>query len=174
MELKKRKHFTLKEVNLMGLFLFYCFSFSNEEKFSSGLVSSITMQQFEFFWKLLENLRVNYVYYFQQSLSSLKWTRLRASFYQFSELIFIVTSKHWTETHSLNDKIIVWCKYSRVIKDLSKSGNIFLLNVPNYSDTKLLFSLRSNFVYSLKNIPLKKNPWNLKAFFAKISPHRIL
>ena len=113
----------------MCLFLFYCFSFSNQEKFSSGLVSSITMQQFEFFWKLLENLRVDYVYYFQQSLSSLKWTQLRASFYQFSELIFIVTSKHWTETHSLNDKIIVWCKYSRVIKDLSKGGSIFLLNL---------------------------------------------
>ena len=43
---------------------------------------------------------------------------------------------------SLNDNI-VWCKNSRVVKDLSNSGTFILFNVPKL----FLFSLRANFTY---------------------------
>ena len=40
----------------------------------------------------------------------------------------------------LNDNI-VWSKYYRVIKDLSKSGSLFLLNAPKYLGASLFYSL---------------------------------
>ena len=40
----------------------------------------------------------------------------------------------------LNDNII-WCKDSRIIKDLSNSGRFFLLGVPKYLITKLFSTL---------------------------------
>ena len=83
----------------------------------------------------------------------------------------------------LNDHI-VWCKYSRVIKDLSKSGSLFLLNAPKYLGARLsetfLYSQRARFyvfseMYSSqkKTKQTKKNPWNLKGFIAKAktTPH---
>ena len=89
------------------------------------------MQHFEVFWKLLENLQENDCdgNHFWQSLSYSKWTQIKAYFYQFSKLLFMFASKHWKKRFPLNDNI-VWCKYSRVIKDFSKSGSFFLLNAP--------------------------------------------
>ena len=52
------------------------------------------------------------------------------------------------------DDNIVWCKNFRVIK--------------------VIYQLRVNFTYFLKNVSHKKNPWNLKGFFVKISLLRIL
>ena len=72
---------------------------------------------------------------------------------------------------------IVWWKYSRVIKDLSKIGSkkwkLFLTECTEILRRRtFLFSLYANFTYFLKYIPLKKNPWNLRGFFVKTSPHR--
>ena len=68
----------------------------------------------------------------------------------------------------------VWCKFSRVIKDLPKSGSPFLIKCPGIlrSET-FLFSLRENFTYFLKCIPLKKNPLDLKGFILKIAPDQL-
>ena len=56
----------------------------------------------------------------------------------------------------LNDNII-WWKYSKSIKNLSKSEKFFLSNAPKYLGARLfLFSLRANFTYFLKGILLKK------------------
>ena len=62
---------------------------------------------------------------------------------------------------SLNDNI-VWCKNSRVFKDLSNSGSFFLFSVPTHF---VILSTRI-FTYFWK-IFLTKN-W--KCFFVKISP----
>ena len=58
---------------------------------------------------------------------------------------------------------IVWCKNSRVTKELSKTDSFFLLNVPKY----FLFSLRANVTYFLKNMPLKGFLSKLKKFLCK-------
>ena len=57
---------------------------------------STSMQQFDVFRKLLENLQGsdcdgNHI---QESLSYSKLTQVRASFYQFSAHLFLVASKH--------------------------------------------------------------------------------
>ena len=60
------------------------------------------MEQLDVFWKLPENLLENVCdeKHFYESLSYSNWTQVRASFYQFSEHLFMVASKQWTETHS--------------------------------------------------------------------------
>ena len=70
--------------------------------------------------------------------------------------------------------IIVWCKHSRVIKDLSKSGSFFLLNAPKYLGARLfILSTCKLYVFSeIIGFALKKNPWNVKVFFVKKSPLR--
>ena len=69
----------------------------------------------------------------------------------------------------LNDNI-VWCKYSRVIKDLSKSGSLFLLNAPKYLGARLFYSLYvQTYTYFLKCILLKKKSVKPKRFHCKDS-----
>ena len=70
---------------------------------------------------------------------------------------------------------IVWCKYSRVIKDLSKSESLFLLNARKYLGARLFHSFYVQTSRSFWNVFLskkkKKFPWNLKGSIAKITPH---
>ena len=99
------------------------------------------MQQFDVFWKLLENLRGNVCEWdhFKESFSS---------FYQFSEHLFMVASKIEQKHIPLNDNI-VWCKYSRAIKNLSKKGSFFLLNAPKYLGARFFtLSTRKLYVFS--------------------------
>ena len=66
-------------------------------------------------------------------------------------------------------KNIVWCKYSRVIKDLSKGGSFFLLNAPKKLRCETFFILAARKLYVFcefsemyssqkKKIKKKKNP----------------
>ena len=54
-------------------------------------------------------------------------------------------------------KYVAWCKNSRVIKDLSKSGSFYLLSVP------------AHFSRIFEKYSSQKNPKNWKSFFVKIS-----
>ena len=128
------------------------------------------MQQFEVFWKVLENLLRNDCdgNHFQER------TQVIVFFYQFSEHLFMVASQHWTKRIPLNDNI-VWCKYSKVIKDLSKSGSFFLIKCPEIlRERDFFYFLYAQTLRIFWNVFLsKKTPWNLKGFFVKISPLRI-
>ena len=67
----------------------------------------------------------------------------------------------------LNDNI-VWCKYSIVIKDLSKSGFLYLLDAPKYLGARLFYSLFAQTdSYFLKCIPSPKKSVKLKRFHCK-------
>ena len=65
-----------------------------------------------------------------------------------------------------NDNI-VWCKYSRVITDLSKKGNFFLLTAPKYLGARFfIFSTRYLYVFSEMHSSQKKSV-KLKRFLCK-------
>ena len=55
----------------------------------------------------------------------------------------------------LNDNI-VWCKHSRVVKDLSNSGSLFLLSFPKYLGTKVFYSLYAQISRIFCKISLRK------------------
>ena len=55
----------------------------------------------------------------------------------------------------LNDNI-VWCKRSRVIKDLSKSGSFFLLNASKYLDARLFYSFYAETLCIFWNVFLSR------------------
>ena len=85
---------------------------------------------------------------FLGNLRYLKWTQERASFYQFTEHLFMVVSNIERKRIPLNDNI-VWCRYSRFIKDLSKGGSFFLLNAPKYLSARFfILSSRKFYVFS--------------------------
>ena len=78
----------------------------------------------------------------------------------------MVASENSTESRiPLNDNII-WCKYSRVNKELSKREKKFLLNATKFLGARLILSTCKT--HFLKCIPLRRNPSNLKGFFVKI------
>ena len=79
------------------------------------------MQQFDVFWKLLENVHENV-----DSVTGV-------SFYQLSEHLFMAGSKKRIPS----DDNIVWCKNFWVIKDLSNGGSFFLFIVAKYFGSKL-------------------------------------
>ena len=55
----------------------------------------------------------------------------------------------------LNDNI-VWCNYSRVIRDLSKKGSFFLLNALKYLGARLFYSIYVQKLLIFKNVFLSK------------------
>ena len=143
MNSQKRKHFAPKKEDswLMGLILSSCFSF--QTRTDLVLVKSSTMQQFDVFWKLLENLQGNNCdgNHFSESLSYSKWAQVRAYLsISFPNKFLWLLPNIEQKLIPLNDNI-VWCKYSRVIKNLSKSGSFFLLNAPKYLGARLFYSL---------------------------------
>ena len=66
----------------------------------------------------------------------------------------------------LNDNI-VWCKYSRVIKDLSKSGSFFLLNSPKYLGARIFYSLYVQTLLIFWNVYFSKKNRETKTFLCK-------
>ena len=72
----------------------------------------------------------------------------------------------------VNDNI-VWCKYSRGIKNLSKSGSCFLLNYPKYLGATLFHSLYAQTLRIFWNVFLEKKSVKFKRFFVKINPLRV-
>ena len=105
------------------------------------------------------------VEHFWWRFSSSKWTQPRASFYQFSEHLFMVVSKHWTKRILLNDNI-VWLKNSRLISKIS--GSFFLFNVPLNTKSGTL-TFQKKLFYLLQESPLKMRKsafyFTLKVFF---------
>ena len=105
------------------------------------------MQQFDVFWKLLENFQGNDCdeNHFQERI------QVWVPFYQFSEYLFIVASKHWIERIPLNDNI-VWYSHQRFVK----KWKFFLLNAPKYLGTRLLHSLYVQTLRIFWNVFLSK------------------
>ena len=107
-------------------------------------LSSTTMQQFDVF--LFENLqkicRESTVMKTIFSKVSVLQNRLRYGCLSISFpntfLWLLPNIEH--KRIPVNDNI-VWCKYSRGIKNLSKSGSCFLLNYPKYLGATLFHSL---------------------------------
>ena len=127
------------------------------------------MQQFEVFWKILENLQGKTVMetIFRKGLGQGCFS------ISFPNIFLWLLPNIEQKRIPLNDNI-VWSKYSKVIKDLSKRWKLFLIKCPEILRREtFLFFLHANFTYFLKYIPLKKTSWNVKGFFVKISPLRI-
>ena len=127
MNLKKGEHSTPKKVDsfLMIFFLSSCFYF--QTRTDSVLVKFYYNAAFRRFLKTFRKFAGKDFdgNHFQESLSYSEWTQVAN-----------------TEQKRIpfNDNT-VWCKYSRVIKGLSKSGNFILLNAPKYLSARLFCSL---------------------------------
>ena len=103
---------------------------------------------------------------FLENLSYLKWTQVRASFSLPNTFLWLFRNIE-RKRIPLNDNI-VWCRYSWVIKDLSKSGTFFLLIAPKYLSARFfILSSRKFYVFS-DMYSSEQNPWYLKSFFVKI------
>ena len=134
------------------MFLSTYFSFQIRKDLGLGQVL-LQYNSSTFFWKLLENLQGNDCdgNYFQESLNYSKWTQVRESFYQFFKYLFMIASKHWTEMHSFEWQpclVLILPSHQRFVK----KGSLFI----KYPENTFLFSLRANFTYFLKCIPLKR------------------
>ena len=151
MNLRKRKHFTRKKEDSfpMSLFLSPCFSFQTRtdlvlvKLYFNGAVRHFlkTFIKFEgkrLWWKP-----------FLGKFKLLKWTQVRTSFYSQPFYGCFQTLKRnaflWMIT-------FVWCKYSIVIKDLSKSGSFFSLNAPKYLGARLFYSLYEQPLHIFRNV----------------------
>ena len=83
----------------MSLFLSYCFSFWTRPDlvlamfYYNAAVRRVLETLICKETTVMENI-------FRKVFSCWKWTQVMASFYQFSEHLFMVASKHLTETHS--------------------------------------------------------------------------
>ena len=168
------KHFTPKKEDsfLISLFLFSCFSFQTRAelvpiKFYYNAVVRRFLKTFRKFaekrlwWKP-----------FLRKFKLFKMDSVKGVFLSVFRTPFYGCFQTLNRNAFLFNDIIVWCKYSTVIKDFSKSGSFSLLNAPIYRSQIFLFSLRELYVF-FKMYSSQKNSWNLKAFFVKISPLRI-
>ena len=73
-----------------------------------------------------------------------------------------IEQKHVT----LNDNI-VWCKNSRVVWNLSNSGNFFLLHFPKYLGTILFYYLYAQISHIFWKISFTKKSMKLKRLLRK-------
>ena len=127
MNLKKRNYFTPKKEGIFLMSMFLSSTFSFQTRSDLVLVNFCYNAAVRGFLKTFRKFAGNRLLWkrFYQSLSYLKWTQVSSSFYQFSKHLFVVPSKHSRETHDN----IVWCKYSRVVKYLTKNESFFLLTL---------------------------------------------
>ena len=134
------------------------------------------MQQFDIFWQLSQKPFLGNFKLFKmvsgKGILSVFRTPFHGCFQTLNRNAFL----------PFNDNI-VWCKYTRVIKDLSKSGSFFLLNAEKYFGARLFYSLYAQTLRIFWNVlslkkkkkkkKKKKSPWNVKGFFFKTSSLRI-
>ena len=147
MYLKKRKHFTPKKEDsfLMSLFLSTCFSFQTRTDLVlvKFYYSPAVRRFFETFRKFVAKRL-----WWKPFLGKFKLFKMNSGkgiFLSVFSTPFLV-AEH--KRIPLNDNI-VWCKYSRVIKNLSKRGNFFLLNAPKYVGARLfILSTHKLYVFS--------------------------
>ena len=128
MDLKKPKHFTSKKEDkfLVSFFFLFLFKLGKIQLWLS--FTKVSSMLFENIYKICTEASVmeailNKVLVPQNGLSQ---ERLSISLPN-NFLLFLqkIEQKHT----SLNDNI-VWCKNSRIFKDLSNSGSFFLFSVP--------------------------------------------
>ena len=156
MNLKKRKHFAAKKEGsfLMSFFLSYCFSYQTRKDLV--LVKFCYNAAVQRFFKT-----------FRKSAGKRLWKRtfLEKLFSLPNTFLWLLSKTH-SEHIPLNDNI-VWYKYSRVIKDLSKKGSFFLLNTPKYLGARFfILSTRKLYVFSEMYSSQKKSV-KLKRFLCK-------
>ena len=140
----------------MGLFLSSCFSFQTKAdlvlvKFYYNaavppLLKTYRKHAGKRLWRKV----------FLESSNYSKLTQIRTSFYRFSKLIFMVASKHWTETISFewqHHLVEILQSHQKFVK----KWKLFLIKCPKILRRKtFLFSLSANFTYFLKGILLNK------------------
>ena len=173
MNLKKGKHFTPKEENS---FLMSCFSFQTWKDLV--LVKFCYIATVQRFLKTFRKFALERLWWkpFLGKFKLFKMDSVKGFFTSFPNTFLWLLPNIEQKCTTLTDNI-VWFKYSRVIKDLSKSENLSIINPPNYLGARLIYSLYAQalrifwnvFVFEKKK--RKKNPWNLKGLIAKITPH---
>ena len=180
MNLKKGKHFTPKKENS---FLMSCFSFqTRKDLVLVKFYYNATVRRFLKSFRKFAGKRLRWKP-FLGKFKLFKMDSGKGFFISFPNTSLWLLPNIEQKRIPLNDNI-VWCKCSRDIKNLSKSGSLFLLNAPKYLGARLsetfLYSQRARFyvfseMYSSqkKTKQTKKNPWNLKGFIAKAktTPH---
>ena len=151
----------------MSLFLSSCFSFQNRTDLV--LVKFCFNAAVQRFLKTFRKFAGKRLWWkrFLGKLSYSKWANVRLCLsISFPNTFLWLFPNIERKGISFNDNII-WCKYSRVIQDLSKSESFFLLNAPEILRRKtFLFSISANSTYFLKCISLKKSV-KLKRLFWK-------
>ena len=140
----------------MSLFLSSCFSFQTKAdlvlvKFYYNAAVPPLLKTYRkhagkrLWWKV-----------FLESSNYSKLTQIRTSFYRFSKLIFMVASKHWTETISFewqHHLVEILQSHQKFVK----KWKLFLIKCPKILRRKtFLFSLSANFTYFLKGILVNK------------------
>ena len=164
MKLKKRKHFTPKKGDSFLMSLFSSSFFSFQTRADLVLVKfyyNVAVRRFLNAFRKFAGKRL----WLKPFLGKFKLFKMDSGkgvflsvFRNFLWLLPNIQHKRIT----LNDSI-VWCKYSRVIKDLSKSGNFFLLNAAKYFGARSFYSFYGQTLSIFWNVFLsKKTPVKLK------------
>ena len=136
MNLKKGKHFTPKEENS---FLMSCFSFQTQKDLL--LVKFCYIATVQRFLKTLRKFALKHLRWkpFLGKFKLFKMDSGKGFFTSFPNTFLWLLSNIEQKCTTLADNI-VWYKYSRVIKDLSKSESLSL-NPPNYLGARLIYCL---------------------------------
>ena len=171
MNLKKRKHFTLKKEDsfLMNLFLSSYFSFQTRtDLVLAKFYFSAAVRHFLKTFRKIAGKRL----WWKPYLGKFKLFKVDSGKGVFLSVFRAHVSGCFQTLNSihLNDNT-VWCIYSRVIKDLSKSGGFFLLNALKYSGESQFHSPYAQSLHIFWNILLKKTKTKknvkLKKLFCK-------
>ena len=162
------KHFTPKKEDsfLISLFLFSCFSFQTRAelvpiKFYYNAVVRRFLKTFRKFaekrlwWKP-----------FLRKFKLFKMDSVKGVFLSVFRTPFYGCFQTLNRNAFLFNDIIVWCKYSTVIKDFSKSGSFSLLNAPIYKELDF-FILSTRTLRIFWNVFFSKKFVELKSFLCK-------
>ena len=137
MNLKKAKHFTPKKENS---FLMSCFSFqTRKDLILVKFYFNATVRRFLKSFRKSAGKRLRWTP-FLGKFKLFKMDSGKGFFISFPNIILQLLPNIEQKRILLSDNI-VWCKYSRVIKDSSKSESLFLLNPRKYLGARPFHSL---------------------------------
>ena len=137
MNLKKGKNFTPKKENS---FLMSCFSFqTRKDLVLAKFYYNATVRRFLKNFRKFAGKRLRWKP-FLGKFKLFKMDSGKGFFISFPNIILQLLPNIEQKRILLSGNI-VWCKYSRVIKDSSKSESLFLLNARKYLDARLCHSL---------------------------------
>ena len=160
--LKKRKHFTPKKKDSFQMSLFLSSRFSFQTRTDLVLVKiffNAAVQRFLNVFRKFAGKRL----WWKPFLGKFKLFKMDSgkgnALSIFTNIFLWLLPNIEQKRIPLNDNI-VWCKYSRAIKDFSKSGSYFLLNIPKYLGARLFYSLYAQTLRVLWNVFFyKKKSW---------------